>query len=331
MTLDVDIRLEQGGFRLEAQFAAPDGVTVVFGPSGSGKSTLLSAIAGLKRCRGKIYLGPQALADCAARLHVPPHKRGLGMVFQDARLFPHLTVRQNIDYARRRAPAARRREIGDVAGFFDIAALLDRSVGNLSGGEKSRVALARALVAAPDFLLLDEPFAALDGTRRRSFIRILLDMHRTYGLPMLVVTHDIDDAAALGANLVALRDGKVVMSGIFSEVSRTPAFGALLDPRDLGAALPAQALRSVHAASGQSVWLRADQVLLAGEAPRAISARNVLAGEVLSVQPEDEGSLVVNLRTEAGPILSRVTSEAARELDIVQGGKLWALVKAHTL
>jgi molybdate transport system ATP-binding protein len=331
MTLDVDIHLEQGSFRLEAQFAAPDGITVVFGPSGGGKSTLLSAIAGLKRCRGRIFLGPRTLADCAARLHVPSHKRGLSMVFQDARLFVHLTVRQNIDYARRRAPAARRREIGDVAGFFDIAALLDRPVGNLSGGEKSRVALARALVAAPDFLLLDEPFAALDGARRRSFMRVLLDMHRTYGLPMLVVTHDIDDAAALGTHLVGLRDGKVVAAGAFSEVSRTPAFGALLDSRDLGAALSAQALRSVHALSGQSVWLRADQVLLAGEAPRAISARNVLAGEVLSVQPEDEGSLVVNLRTEAGQILSRVTAEAARELDIVPGRALWALVKAHTL
>jgi molybdate transport system ATP-binding protein len=331
MKLDIDIRLALGDFRLEARFTAPDGITVVFGPSGGGKSTLLSAIAGLRRCRGKIYLGSRTLADCAARLHVPPHKRGLGMVFQDARLFPHLTVRQNIDYAYRRAPAAQRREVGEVAGFFDIAASLDRPVGNLSGGERSRVALARALVAAPDFLLLDEPFAALDGKRRRSFISTLLEMHRTYGLPMLVVTHDIDDAAALGSHLVGLRDGRVVASGTFSEASRTPSFSALLDLRDLGAALPARALRSVHAASGRSVWLRADQVLLAGEAPRAISARNVLAAEVLSVQWEDEGGLVVHLQTEAGPILSRVTTEAARELAIAPGRALWALVKAHTV
>ena len=331
MMLDVDIRLEQGEFRLNARFVAPDGITVVFGPSGSGKSTLLAAIAGLRRCRGRIYLGPRTLADCAARLHVSPHQRGIGMVFQDARLFPHLTVRQNIDYARRRAEVARRREVDEVAGFFDIVALLDRPVGNLSGGEESRVALARAIVAAPDFLLLDEPFAALDGARRRSFIRTLLDMHGTYGLPMLVVTHDIDDAAALGTHLVALRDGEVAESGPFVEASRTPAFGALLDSRDVGTAVPAQALRRAHDGGGRAVWLRADHVLLAGEAPRAISARNVLAGEVCTVQPDDGGNLLVGVRTEAGSILSRITPEAADELHIAPGLKIWALVKAHAL
>lgn len=331
MTLDIDIRLAQGDLRLDAQFTAPDGITVLFGPSGSGKSTLLSAIAGLKRCQGKIVLGPRVLANDAARLHVPPHRREIGMVFQDAHLFPHLTVRQNIDYARWRAPAGRRRDIHEVARFFDIVALLDRPVGNLSGGETRRVALARSLVAAPGFLLLDEPFAALDGTRRRAFIRILLEMHRAYGVPMLVVTHDIDDAAALGTHLVALADGKVVASGAFAAASRLPAFWALLDARDAGTAFPAHALRSAHGAAGHSVWLRADHVLLAGEPPRAISARNVLAGEVRSVQAEEGGSLVVALQTEAGPVLSRLTAEAVSALGIVPGRELWALVKAHSL
>jgi len=212
--LEVDVQITRGAFRLAAQFTASgDGITVLFGPSGSGKSSLLLGIAGLIRCDGTIRLGSRALDE------VPPHDRGLGMVFQDARLFPHLTARQNIAYAWQRAPADKRPQIEDVARFFDITAALDRPVGNLSGGEKSRVALARALAAAPDFLLLDEPFAALDGQRRRAFIDVLLKMHRNFHLPMLVVTHDIDDAAALASDLVALKAGQVVAKGLFHQAA----------------------------------------------------------------------------------------------------------------
>jgi len=328
MTLDVDIRFRQGDFQLKTRFAAPDGVTVLFGPSGGGKSTLLSAIAGLKPCLGHIRLGGRALCD--TRHHVPPHLRGIGLVFQDARLFPHLTVRGNIEYAWRRAPQASRLSIAEVAGFFDIAALLDRGVGNLSGGEKSRVALARALVSRPDFLLLDEPFAALDATRRHSFVDVLLAMHRTYRLPMMVVTHDVEDAAALGSHLVALQDGHVVVSGQFIEASGTTEFQDLLDSRDTGAAIPASALRS-RREQVQSIWLRADHVLVSTEFPHAISARNILAGIVRSVQADACGSHVVQLETQSGPLLSRMTSESIQELGIAHGRNVWALIKAHAL
>src|SRR5205814_8339176 len=130
--------------------------------------------------------------------------------------------------------------------FFDILPLLERPVGNLSGGEKSRVALARALAAAPDFLLLDEPFAALDGVRRRAFIRVLLEMHKNFHLPILVVTHNIDDAAAMASNLVALHNGQVVAKGPFDQATRDPAFAALLDPHDSGAAVSSLLLHSGH-------------------------------------------------------------------------------------
>ncbi|HEX4272816.1 MAG TPA: ATP-binding cassette domain-containing protein [Rhizomicrobium sp.] len=217
--LEANIELKQGAFTLRARFAAPGrGITVLFGPSGSGKTTLLSVLAGLRRPdRGAITLDGTDIATLA------PHRRGIGPVFQDARLFPHLTVRQNIAYAMRRAPPGGL-QVEDAARFFDIATLLDRRVGNLSGGEKSRVALARALVSRPDFLLLDEPFAALDGVRRRIFIATLLDMHKVHSLPMLVVTHNIDDAAALASHLVAIRDGIVVASGDFAVASREAAF-----------------------------------------------------------------------------------------------------------
>lgn len=325
MSLAADVQLELGSFRLAAAFTAPgDGITVLFGPSGSGKSTLLSVLAGLRRPDGgHIRLGSRALDGLAS------HRRGIGLVFQDARLFPHLSVRQNIAYAWTRAPQQKRPAIEAVARFFDIAAQLDRPVGNLSGGEKSRVALARAVAAAPDFLLLDEPFAALDGARRRAFIQVLAEMHRNYHLPMLVVTHDIDDAAALASHLVALKEGQVVAEGPFMEACRAPQFQALLDSRDMGVAMPSTALRGSH--GGRSLWLRADQVLLAVEEPRAISARNVLAGEVKSVTAENEASRLVELTTQAGTLLSRLTQEAVRDLGFAPGRKAWALVKVHAI
>jgi molybdate transport system ATP-binding protein len=254
---------------------------------------------------------------------LPSHRRGIGLVFQDARLFPHLTVRGNIAYAARRASGGPALE--EVARFFDIAALLERPVRHLSGGEKSRVALARALVSRPDILLLDEPFAALDGVRRRAFIAVLVRMHQVWRLPMLVVTHSIDDAAALGSHLLALKDGKLVVSGEFAAASRRPEFQALLDLRDAGSAV-----RLAHSQHGGH-WLRADYVLLAMEEPRAISARYVLAGTVTRLTPEPDDGVLVELATEAGPILSRLTGEAVAELGLAPQKKAWALVKAHAL
>jgi molybdate transport system ATP-binding protein len=328
--LQVDVQFQRGAFRLAAQFTAPaDGITVLFGPSGGGKSSLLSAIAGLIPCQGTIRLGAHALDD--GDTHVPPHQRGLGMVFQDARLFPHLTARRNIAYAWDRAPAGKRPQIEDVARFFDITSVLDRPVGNLSGGEKSRVALARALAAAPDFLLLDEPFAALDGQRRRAFIDVLLKMHRSFQLPMLVVTHDIDDAAALASNLVALKTGQVVATGPFQQAAGEPAFADLLDPRDSGAAVPSLLLHSGRDSGRRHLWLRADHIVLAAERPNAISARNILEGRIISIAKEAEESCLVALKTPVGVITARITQEAVEELGLAEDRAAWALVKAHAL
>ena len=319
MNLCADIALRQGAFALDVGFEAPrDGITVLFGPSGSGKSSLLAVLAGLRKAdRQSVILDGRDLSG------LPSHRRGIGLVFQDARLFPHLTVHRNIEYAARRASGGPALE--EVARFFDITALLERPVRNLSGGEKSRVALARALVSRPDFLLLDEPFAALDGVRRRVFIEALVQMHQIWRLPMLVVTHNIDDAAALGSHLLALKDGKLVASGPFADASRTPEFQALLDPRDIGSAV-----RLNYSQHGGH-WLRADSVLLAMEEPRAISARNVLAGTVMQLTQEPDNGVLVELVTDAGPILSRLTQEAVTELGLERHKKAWALVKAHAL
>jgi molybdate transport system ATP-binding protein len=329
---DADIRLALGRFQLEARFSAPaEGITALFGPSGSGKSSVLSVLAGLKRSFGHVQLGERILADSEMRIHMSPHKRGIGLVFQDAPLFPHLTARQNIGYAWRLAPQSMRPPIADIVKFFDIAAYLDRPISNLSGGEKSRVALARAIASAPEFLLLDEPFAALDGTRRRAFIQTLLAMHKTYALPMMVVTHQIEDAAALASHLIALKDGRVVANGPFVESTLAPRFRDLLDARDTGAAIPAHLMHAGKDDLSQSYWLRADQVMLAAEQPHAISARNVFPAIVRSFTQETRNDILVELQTDAGTLFSRITPEALSELKLARGKRAWALVKMHAL
>jgi molybdate transport system ATP-binding protein len=331
MGLEAKIALKQGNFLLDARFRAPaDGVTALFGPSGAGKSTLLSLLAGLKRGEGHIVLNGRPCADSAVGLYVPAHARGFGLLFQEARLFPHLKVKENLAYALNRAPVARF-AMEDVAHFFDIAALLERPVGNLSGGERSRVALARALLSAPDFLLLDEPFAALDGARRRAFIAVLLRAHHRYRIPMLVVSHSIDDAAAMASHLVALDKGRVVAEGAFAEVAQAPEFQALLDPRDIGSVLPVSTLSNTRDDEAAGLWLRADHVLLAAAPPQALSARNIIEGRVNMIGAEGPHSVLVELRTSLGPVLARVTPEAARELELKPGKPAWAVIKAHAV
>jgi len=246
--------VRRGGFRLAADFEiASEGVTVVFGPSGSGKSTLLATIAGLNRLEtGSVTFNGRVLEDAFRKTRVPTHARGIGLVFQDARLFPHLTVRGNIAYAEGRRPAARNAPLTDeIARRLEFEALLDRPVRNLSGGEKGRVALARAIVSAPELLLLDEPFAALDGKRRRDYLVLLRELSREQGVPMMVVTHQIDDAADLAAQVITMQDGRVIAHGAAGDVMARPDFLGLLDRRDIGVRLPASALAGRNA---EGVW-----------------------------------------------------------------------------
>jgi molybdate transport system ATP-binding protein len=323
--------VRRGGFRLAADFEiASEGVTVVFGPSGSGKSTLLATIAGLNRLEtGSVTFNGRVLEDAFRKTRVPTHARGIGLVFQDARLFPHLTVRGNIAYAEGRRPAARNAPLTDeIARRLEFEALLDRPVRNLSGGEKGRVALARAVVSAPELLLLDEPFAALDGKRRRDYLVLLRELSREQGVPMMVVTHQIDDAAELAAQVITMQDGRVIAHGAAGDVMARPDFLGLLDPRDIGVRLPASALAGRNA---EGVWVRADSVLLASEEPRGISARHVWRGRVASVVREAAADVLVSLETDAGYILSRITPEALADLRLEEGATAWAVVKAHAL
>jgi molybdate transport system ATP-binding protein len=213
--LRVDVSKQLGEFFIEASFASEGRVTGLFGASGAGKTSLINMIAGLLRpdC-GTIAIDKETLDDTAARIHVPAHRRRIGYVFQDARLFPHLDVMQNLDYGRRMNglaydPANRTR----VVDLLDIGTLLDRRPGKLSGGERQRIALGRALLAQPRLLLLDEPLGSLDEERKAEILPYLVRLRDESGVPMVYVSHDAGEMRQLATQVVMLRHGRITAFG----------------------------------------------------------------------------------------------------------------------
>lgn len=209
--LDVDCSVTLGDFTLNAKFTTEPGISVLFGPSGAGKTTILGLVAGLIRPdRGRISLNGDVLCDVAARVFVPPHKRRIGLVFQDAQLFPHLTVAQNLAFGswfNRPSPSLAREHVIDV---LAIGHLLQRRPARLSGGEKSRVALARALLSSPRLLLMDEPLSALDDEKRQAILPLVERVRDDFGVPMLYVTHARDEAQRLASRMIRLVQGQVI-------------------------------------------------------------------------------------------------------------------------
>jgi molybdate transport system ATP-binding protein len=213
--LRVDVTKQLGEFTLQAAFTSEGRVTGLFGASGAGKTSLINMIAGLLRPdRGSIVIDGDVLEDTAARVHVPAHRRRIGYVFQDARLFPHLDVRQNLDYGRRMNrladdPAQRAR----VTDLLDIGSLMDRRPGRLSGGERQRVALGRALLSKPRLLLLDEPLGSLDEGRKVEILPYLVRLRDEANVPMVYVSHDAAEMRQLATQIVMLRQGQVTAFG----------------------------------------------------------------------------------------------------------------------
>ena len=207
MSFDIDLTLRRGERTIACKFAVPGGVTALVGPSGVGKSSVLEAIAGLLRPEaGRVTVGGTALYDSAAGIDLAPEQRACGMVFQDLRLFPHLNVRDNLRYGERLAPPERRfLGLDEVAAFLDIAPLLARRTRTLSGGEAQRVAIGRALLSGPRFLLMDEPLTALDEARREAIMAVVERIRSDLALPILLVSHDRADVARLADQLVELR------------------------------------------------------------------------------------------------------------------------------
>jgi molybdate transport system ATP-binding protein len=213
--LRVDVVKKLGEFTLEASFTSEGRVTGLFGASGAGKTSLINMIAGLvKPDRGTIALDGETLDDSVAGLHIPSYRRRIGYVFQDARLFPHLDVRQNLDYGRRMnrldQDQAQQKRVIDL---LDIGSLLDRRPGKLSGGERQRVAFGRALLSKPKLLLLDEPLGALDEERKREILPYLVRLRDEAGIPMVYVSHDAAELRQLATQIVMLKGGRITAFG----------------------------------------------------------------------------------------------------------------------
>ncbi len=240
MSLHIQISHRLPQITLDLSFDAPDGITVLFGPSGAGKSTIANAVAGLLTPdQGRITLRDRVLFDTAAGINIPPHRRRIGYVFQEARLFPHLTLRQNLRYGQWFNPAARSAPFERIVDLLGLGALLHRRPATLSGGEKSRAALGRALLADPQLLIMDEPLAALDQARKDEILPYLERLRDEIRQPILYITHDRTEVQRLASHLVRIEAGRLTYSGPASAIEglcdlRLPARITQITPLDTG-------------------------------------------------------------------------------------------------
>uniref|UniRef100_UPI003B51DF8B molybdenum ABC transporter ATP-binding protein n=1 Tax=Roseovarius indicus TaxID=540747 RepID=UPI003B51DF8B len=348
MTLEVDIGHTLGGFRLDVAFEAPPGVTVLFGRSGSGKTSVINAVAGLlKPDRGRVAVDGTVLFDSRAKRWLPPHRRRLGYIFQEGRLFPHMTVRQNLSYGRWFAGDGATESVAHVVEMLGIGHLLDRRPGGLSGGEKQRVAIGRALLAGPRLLLADEPLAALDEGRKGEILPYFERLRDEVSVPILYVSHSAAEVARLATTVVVLQDGQVVRQGPAGEVLSDPEVmptgvrgaGALLVAKvarhhedgltELEAGGASLFLPRVAQEVGREVRMRvaAHEVILSREKPVGLSALNLLPGTVSAIRAGEGPGTLVSLETPAGTVLARVTRRSAQALELAPGADCYAVIK----
>lgn len=352
MTIDIAIRHRFKGFELDAAFRmAKPGVTALFGPSGAGKTTIANAIAGLFHPDGgRIVIDDRVVFDRNAGIDVPPRLRRIGTVFQDARLFPHMSVEKNLRFGWRRVePRASEDEFARIVDMLGLAHLLARKPAKLSGGEKGRVALGRALLASPTLLLLDEPLAALDAARKAEILPYLEKLRDDARLPMIYVTHSLEDVMRLADGLVLVKAGRVVAQGSvfdllpdleFAALAGTPSYGAVFEAaiseqRDDG--LTALAFDggsllvpriSQPLGTRLRVRLRAEDVMIACARPQAISANNILEATIVSLHSDDEGHADVQLRSGSAKLVARITRASAARLSLAAGQPVFAIVKS---
>lgn len=348
-------RIERRDFSLAVDLTLPGrGITALFGHSGSGKTTCLRAMAGLERAaNGYFAIGDEVWQDEAAGRFVPTHQRALGVVFQEASLFPHLSVRGNMEFGQKRASTAGLRfALPEIAELLGIDHLLERNPTQLSGGERQRVAIARALLAGPQILLMDEPLAALDLKRKREILPYLERLHDELSIPIIYVSHSPDEVARLADHLVLLDTGKVVASGPLTEtLARTDLPQAFAD--DAGVVIETVVaaheeddltqlnfaggsiyVTSCSKATGHRLRCRihARDVSLALEKPVATSILNVFQGEVSDIGATDTpGHVLVQLHISNTPLLARITERSRKALNLHVGKQVWAQVKAVAL
>jgi molybdate transport system ATP-binding protein len=347
---DLPVRLD-----VDLQCGARD-VLAIFGPSGSGKTSILRAIAGLTPVPdGEIRVGDTTWLDTAMRIDVPPHRRGVGVVFQDYALFPHLDVLDNVMLALWHLPRADRRARAEaLLARVHMASRGGRAIAGLSGGERQRVAVARALARDPQVLLLDEPFAAVDRTLRRQLQDEVEEIRSTLTIPVVLVTHDFGDVVRLATHLLLLDEGRAVASGPLHALASRADLPWLRDQVGLGSVIDAVVDR-VDTARGLShlacaigmlvapsgtlvvgtavrVRIPAREVILAAQAPAGLSLHNVLAGTVVGAVDDDiSGTVAVQVGIGSGVVLAEVTRDAIARLAIGPGRPIHVLVKSVSL
>jgi molybdate transport system ATP-binding protein len=352
MILDVDIAHRQGAFTLQAGFQSNGRLTALFGPSGSGKTTIVNAIGGLVRPdHGRVAVQGRVLMDTKNHVAVPKHKRRIGYVFQEGRLFPHLNVRQNLLFGRWFTPRRERHASFDhVVDLLGIGHLLDRHPSTLSGGEKQRVAIGRALLADPQLLLMDEPLASLDEARKAEVYPYIERLRDEGGVPIVLVSHSVAEIARLATSIVVLSEGRVTASGPASEILRHTNLFAQSGLAEAGALIEAQVVRHEDAfgltvlqakagtltvprqdrAIGDTlrVRLRARDIILSVKVPEGLSALNVLPGLISSIEDAEGPSVDAVLDCGGNSVVARVTRKSVAELGLKPGLPVHAIIKS---
>ncbi len=354
MSLSVDIQHRLGAFSLDAAFETSGRLTALFGPSGSGKTSLVNLIGGLLRPdSGKIVADGRVLVDTASGVFVPRHKRRIGYVFQDARLFPHMTVGQNLRYGRFFAPVSERYgDMGGVVELLGIGHLLDRKPGSLSGGEKQRVAIGRALLASPRLILMDEPLASLDEQRKAEIMPYIERLRDETKIPIVYVSHSVAEVARLATDMVVLDNGRVAASGMTSEILQRLDLLPEEERGEGGAVLHMQVARrddtfgmitlvspagEIHVAGLEAmlgstirVRIRARDVIVATEQPRGLSALNILPGKITGIISGNGHFADVAIDCNGETVTARITRQSTETLGLKPGKPVFAVVKSVT-
>lgn len=352
VSLTASVNLARDDFQLAVDQTVPlDGTLGILGPSGAGKTTLLRLLAGLDRPDdGRITIGTTVWFDREQSVHCPPHERGIGHVFQDARLFPHLSVAGNLKFAAKRRRGRKPLDI-DIPDMLKLAPLMDRMPHTLSGGERQRVALGRALLNAPKLLLLDEPFSAIDGDQRAALLPLLREVTMAAGLPTIIVSHNLSELSYLSETLWVMRSGKVVAQGPVAEVMNRLDLQEVSTPAEAGSVLEATVANhdsgylltrltcagetltvgGFVASPGAAVRVRvyARDVALALAKPVDSSIRNALPAEVKTmICLPDTPYVDVLVGVGNAELRSRITRASADDLGLETGKPVYALLKA---
>ena len=353
--IELRFGMKLGTLDLDVDVALPSrGVSAIFGRSGAGKSSLINAVAGIVRpTHGRISVDDRVFFDQIAGVDLPIEQRGIGYVFQDARLFPHMSVTGNLRYGLTRARGPRPVDWDSVVEVLGLGDLLDRRPHHLSGGERSRVALGRALLRQPALLLMDEPLASLDAPRKGEVLPYIERLVREFSLPVLYVSHSIEEVTRLADHLVIVSEGRTVASGELSDIMSRPEHSPLIGRYEAGSVLDCEVfvhddhygmttlrftdgqirVPRVALASGTPVRvrIRARDVALALSPPIDVSISNRFAGRVLSMTPREGPYMDVAVDLGSSSVRALITRESCDRLALVIGTPVWAMVKSVAL